>query len=631
MIKKIIIFICFFVGLFAYGQNKPKNVKVKIFDVVLDTIQIDSLSINPNYFRVYYANNQLIDSAFYHVDFVKSTLLLKNNFDNSIKQVKVEYQELPKFLTKTYRAFNSDLIVPKTTDESKLFSYQAKNKNNLLKPFDGLYTSGSLSRGITIGNNQDAVVNSNFNLQIEGKLSKDIGIRASITDNEIPLQEGGYTQRLDEFDKVYMELFSKNWSIKAGDIDLQNANSNFMHFQKKISGVSVNAKLNHDKGKTDIFASGAIVKGRFHSFNFNGIEGNQGPYKILGPDREQFILMISGSERVYANGVLLKRGENFDYTIDYNTSEIIFTTLYMVTSNLRFTIEYQIADRNYTRFLTFDGAEYNSDKIKIGIKYYNETDSKNKTFQQDLTDSQKQILANAGDDQSKMVAPSVISSVYAENKILYIKSIDNNIDIFKYSTNPDDELYQVSFSYVGENKGDYFIQTTLATGRVYEYIPEINSIKQGSYSPVIQLVAPEKLQMVNVVANYNPSNKTSFNSEFAFSDKNQNLFSDLDNENNKGFASNISWQQTIVNKKWQLKSNLDYEFIDANFNTIERIRNVEFSRDWNIDNLITQNNQKQQYILGGLVFENDSIGIVNYNYENLHLGDDYKGSRHSFL
>jgi len=631
LIKKILIFICFFVGIFTYGQNKPKNIKIKTFNIVSDTIQIDSLSINPNYFRVYHIDNQLIDSVYYHVDFVKSLLVLQNNFDNSIKQIRVEYQELPTFLTKTYRAFNSDLIVPKTTDESKLFSYQAKNKNNFLKPFEGLYTSGSLSRGVTIGNNQDAVVNSNFNLQIEGKLSKNVGIRASITDNEIPLQEGGYTQRLDEFDKVYMELFSKNWSLKAGDIDLQNANSYLMRFQKKIAGVSVNAKLNHNEGQTDVFASGAIVKGKYYNFNFSGVDSNQGPYKILGPDNEQFILMISGSERVYANGVLLKRGENFDYTVDYNTAEITFTTLYMVTSNLRFNMEYQIADRNYTRFLTFDGAEYNSDKLKIGVKYYNETDSKNKTVQQDLTGEQKQILANAGDDLSKMVAPSAVSSVYAENKILYKKFSNNNIEYFEYSTNSDDELYQVSFSYVGDNKGDYFIQTTLATGRVYEYISEINSVKQGSYLPVIQLVAPEKLQMINMVANYNPSDKTSFNSEFAFSDKNQNLFSDLDNDDNKGFASKISWQQTLVNKKWQLKSNLDYEFIDKNFNTIERIRNIEFSRDWNIDNLFNQNNQKQQYVLAGLIFENDSIGVINYNYENLHLGDDYKGSKHSFL
>ncbi len=630
--KRFLVLICIFTGVLAFGQNKPKNVKTKTFTILSDTIQIDSLSINPNYFKVYnYIDNQIIEPYFYVVDFAKANLVFKNNLDTSINKVLIEYQPLPEFLTKTYVAFDNKLIVPQVTDESKLYSYQTNTKNKYFKPFDGLYTSGSLSRGVTIGNNQDAVVNSNFNLQIEGKLSKNVGIRASITDNEIPLQEGGFTQRLDEFDQVFIELFSDNWSISAGDIDLINPNSYLMRFQKKISGVSVKAKLNHDNGQTNVFASGALVKGRFNSFNFNGLDGNQGPYKILGPDNEQFVIMISGSERVFANGVLLKRGDNFDYTIDYNTAEITFTTLYTVTSNLRFTIEYQIADRNYTRFLTFDGAEFHSDNLKLGIKYYNETDSKNNPVQQDLTEDQKQILVLAGDDQSKMIAPSAIPSEFAENKILYKKVQLINQEIFEYSIDPDDDLYQVSYSYVGENNGDYIIETTLATGRVYKFVPEISNIKQGSYLPVIQLVAPEKLQMITIDANYNPNDKTNLNSEIAFSDKNQNLYSKIDNENNKGFASIINWEQIIFDKKWQLKSDLNYEYIDENFNTIERFRNVEFSRDWNINAVNGLKQQKQQYIVGGFTFSKDSTGMVNYNYENLVLGNDYNGDKHSLL
>ena len=631
LIKNFLVITCILIGVVAFGQNKPKNVKTKTFTIQSDTIQIDSISINSNYFKVYNTDNQEIDSIFYSIDFAAAKLILKSNFNNSYDKIKVDYQSLPNFLTKKYTAFDQDLIVPQITDESKLYSYQAKNKNSFSKPFDGLYTSGSLSRGVTVGNNQDAVVNSNFNLQIEGKLSPKVGIRASITDNEIPLQKGGYTQRLDEFDKVYMELYSRNWKLTAGDIDLMNTNSYFMQFYKKISGVSLNANLNHANSKTNIFASGALVKGRFHSYKFNGIDGNQGPYKILGPDNEQFVLMVSGSERVFANGVLLKRGESFDYIIDYNTSEITFTTIYSVTSNIRFTIEYQIADRNYTRFLTFDGAEFNSNKLKVGVKYYNETDSKNKTVHQDLTDEQKQILADAGNDQSKMVAPSAIPAVYAENKILYKKVVENNQESYVYSNDPNDELYQVSFSYVGENKGNYFIKTTLATGRIYEFITEINGLKQGSYLPVILLVAPEKLHMITVNASYDPSDKTKFKSEFAFSDKDQNLFSNINNDNNKGFASKVNWEQTIIDRKWQLKSILDYEFIDKNFRTIERYRSVEFSRDWNINNNLNQTQQEQQYILGGLSFVKDSIGSINYTYENLNLGENYKGNKHGFL
>lgn len=627
--KRILTIIIIFTGCFVFGQNKPHDIKTKIFNVESDTIQIDTLSINPNYIKVYNSQNHEIDSLYYEIDFAKSQLYIKNEIIKDLGIIKIEYLPFPEFLTKTYVAFDKSLVVPRVTDDAILYSYQDKNRSENFKPFDGLYTRGSLSRAVTVGNNQDAVVNSNFNLQIEGKLAKNVGIRASITDNEIPLQEGGYSQRLNEFDKVFIELFSKDWSLKAGDIDLNNSNSYFMNFQKKISGILVNANLKKNNSKTNIFASGALVRGRFNSYNFNGIDGNQGPYKILGPNNELFVFIVSGSERVYANGVLLKRGENFDYTIDYNTAEISFTTVYPVNSNMRFIIEYQISENNYTRFLTFDGVEFNSDKLKVGLKYYNETDAKNKPVQQELTDIQKQIMADAGDDKSEMIAPSIVPTAYSENKVLYKKENQNNQIIFVYSNNPADELYQVAFSYVGENNGDYNIQTTLASGRVYEYVFDINGVKQGSYISAIQLIAPEKKQIFALNADFNPNEKTMIKSELALSNYDQNLFSDLDDENNNGFASKLNWQQILIDKKSNLTTDVDLEYVDENFETVERFRNIEFSRDWNINNIYNIDKQKQLFLGGSLNYSIDSTFMVNYKLEKLELGDSYNGTRNS--
>ena len=223
--KKVLVILYLLIGFIGFGQDKPENIKTKTFTVSSDTIQIDTLSINPNYFKVYNIENQELDTDIYKVDYAKSLLfIIKDSLKNK-NEIKVVYQPLPEFLTQNYAAFDRDLIVPKATDNAVLYSSMDKSRNKYLKPFDGLYTRGSLSRGVTVGNNQDAVVNSNFNLQIEGKLSNRVGIRASITDNEVPLQSGGYTQRLDEFDRVFIELFSKDWSIKAGDIDLINTES----------------------------------------------------------------------------------------------------------------------------------------------------------------------------------------------------------------------------------------------------------------------------------------------------------------------------------------------------------------------------------------------------------------------
>ena len=627
--KKILFLLLLFFSCFiTQAQTIQQNSVTKIFETNKDTLQIDSVSISSQNFKVYNIQDQLINSKYYQIDFAKAQLILQERIKNTNYQIKVSYESLPDFLTKKYAVLDQKIIAQKTTDLTNLYNPNTLQKNKNKKIFDGLYTSGSLSRGVTMGNNQDAVVNSNFNLQIEGNLSENVGIRASITDNNIPLQEGGYTQRLNEFDRVFIEMYGKNWNVKAGDIYLQNTENYFLKFNKKVAGVYVDAQIDHNFGKSKVFASGALVRGKFTTYKFTGVEGNQGPYKMIGENNEQFFLIVSGSETVYANGIPLKRGENFDYIIDYNNGEIIFTTLYPVNANMRFTIDFQIVENNYTRFITYDGVEISSDKLHIGVKYYNETDSKNKTLHQDLTEEQQQILANAGDDTSKMVSISAVPQVYTENKILYKKVLENSIEKFVYSNNPEDELYEVRFSYVGENNGNYFIETTLASGRVYAFLDPVNNIKQGSYAPVIRLVAPQKLQIANIDMAYHFNEKSVIKSEFAFSNNDQNLFSSIDNENNNGFAGKINWKQNIFDKKWKLDGLADYEFISNNFQTVERYRNVEFSRDWNINNIDSLYNYDQQYFTSRLTLSNNEKGVINYQYENLNFNDFFKGNRH---
>lgn len=629
--KRILVLAVFCLSAWAQAQIGTRESRIKNLEVLSDTLRIDSVSISPYYFEVYDEKGNEIDAGSYSVDPAKGLFISGDDFPYRGGVIEVRYERLPDFMTRSYQAFEPDLIVPRATSDAQVYSSMVGRKSTREEPFAGLSTRGSLSRGVTIGSNQDAVVNSNFNLQIEGRLSEKVGIRASITDNEIPLQSGGFTQRLDEFDQVFIEMFSDNWGLRAGDLDLINRENYFMRFQKKVSGIMVNALPGQKAGEAEVFASGAIVRGKFNSFKFTGQDGNQGPYRIEGPENQQYAIMISGSERVYANGVLLKRGENFDYTIDYNTAEITFTSLYTVTSNLRFTIEYQLAERNYTRLLTYDGVRFNKKDWHASVQYYNESDLKNSPLDQELTDAQKEILAEAGNDTDRMIASSEVPAEYAENRVLYRKEGNAGKVIYVYSNNPDDELYQVSFSFVGENNGDYLIETTLAAGRVYVYIDPANGIPQGSYMPVIQLVAPEKYQMINLAGGYHPSDKTEVAAELAISDRDLNLYSGIDDDSNKGFAGKLDYDQRILGRAWKLNGVIGVEYLSDNFSSIERIRNVEFARDWNIDLLDIEQGQKQQLFQAGLVLANDSLGTFSYGFDELQIGEDYRGSKHRIL
>ena len=622
--KELIFIIVIFIGFSVQAQKDTIRFKTKNFQVVSDTIQIDSISISPYNFKVLNGLKQTVDTTEYRVNFAKSELILDHTKHTNIT---IEYNALPEFLTKTYSVFDKKLMVPYTTDLSRLYRVKSRKKNKNFTPFDGLNTSGSLSRGLTMGNNQDAVVNSNFDLQISGHLSKNVQLRASITDSNVPLQENGYTQRLDEFDRVFIELFSKNWSVKAGDINFQNTENHFLRFNKKVAGLMLNAHLNATESDTRLFASGALVRGQFASNEFVGQEGNQGPYKITGSTIDQYILLISGSEKVFVNGIQLKRGENNDYIIDYNTAEITFTATYPITANMRIKIEYQFSDQNYTRFVTYNGAEYKTDKLKIGFSFYNENDAKNQSLQQGLSNSQKEILSLAGDDVSQMNVSSAYADTFEEHKILYKKDIQNGEDIFVFSNDEADDLFNVRFTYVGSNNGSYTIQTTIASGRIYEYIAPLGGLLQGEYEPVVQLVAPEKLQIAVLNANFSPNSKTSINSEFAYSVNDKNLFSSFDDSNNSGYAGKIDWQQVLSDKNWKLSSAVDYEYVNQNFKTIERFRSIEFTRDWALINPLGN----QQFLSSGLSYSHPKKGKITYQFDWLSFSENFTGIKHNFF
>ena len=614
----LLLFLISTVQLFA--QTESSSIIKKKYVVKNDTIQISPVSISPYGFKVLSDLQTEIDSSNYAIDFSKAVLIFKPNIQPKLTEVTIEYLPYPDFLTKTYMAFDKKLIVPNTSVENQLFSLNYNQQKVQYKPFDGLNTSGNITRGLTVGNNQNGVTNSTLDLQIEGKLSDKVTLKASIIDTNLPIQENGNTYKLNEFDRVFIELSSDTWQINAGDIYLHNTETSFLRFNKKVSGLSVNAQIKNENSEINFETSGAIVKGKYKKIQFNGREGNQGPYS-LSDLNNSYILILSNTEQIYVNGIQLKRGEENDYSIDYNTAEITFSTTFPITANMRITAEYQYTDRVYTRFVTYNNIDYNTEKLAVSGYFYNENDLKNQPLEQDLSDEQKQLLTNAGNNKSLMVSPSAYEDAFSEDKIQYKKTNIGTTEIFEYSTNETDELYNVSFTYVGENLGNYTLKDVVANGKIYEYIGE----NLGNYNPVVQLTAPDKLQLFVLKTLYKPTPKTTLNIETAFSSNDDNLFSIIDDENNKGLATKIGWEQLLLQNKWELKSNVKFDYLNEYFTSIERIQSIEFNRDWNIETIAGT-----QKLLNTSLQLSKQKNKVIYEFENLEFSDYFTGNKHQF-
>lgn len=604
----------FIIGFSVQSQTISTDFRKRIIEVKQDTIRIDSVAINPQKFKILNFSKKEILSSEFNMDFSNAILIINSK---KYKNITVEYFRFPDFITKTYTPFDEKLILQSNTNEGQLYSLTTNKKKLAIKPFSGLETRGFISRGITSGNNQNSVTNSALDLEISGKLSKDVTLRATIFDTNIPVQENGVSQNFTDFDRIFIEMYTDDWRIKAGDLSLKNTETFFFPFTKQVAGLEVEANVNDN---LKVAASGAVVRGKFNTYNFTGVEGNQGPYKIYGANNEAVILMIEGAEQVYVNGTQIKRGENEDYTINYNLGEISFNTTFPITNDMRIWIDFQYAERNYTRFITYDKAEYKGEKFSIAGYFYSENDAKSQPLQQSLTTEQTEILANAGNNIDAMITESAYLDTYNENKILYKKVIIGNLEYFEYSTNASDELYTVSFSNVGTNNGDYVLDNTIATGSIFKFV----GTNLGNYSSITRLIAPTKSQLFIVKSGLNNSKKTILDAEVAISNNDSNLFSNIGDNQNIAGAAKINWEELLIDKKWRLTSKISHEYAQENFFSEQGYEPVEFNRNWNI----LTNKATKNFFQSEINFTNKKDDFVLYRFNNLTYNNSFKGTKH---
>jgi hypothetical protein len=598
---------------------------IKTYKVV-DSIQIDTSSISPFDFSVLDLKNNPIDTTLYKVNFRRAMLFAKPQLKESYENIRIEYYKLPEFLTQKYSLYDPKIIINAQQNKDSYFDLINTKKKTFESPFKGLNTSGNISRAVVVGNNQNTVTQSELDLQISGKISPNVSLRASIQDANVPRQNNGYSQRLDEFDQIFIELDGPNWGIRAGDIDLIEANSFFGAFTKRVQGLQLSVDLKNEDKLTNFGVAGALVRGVFARTQIQAQEGNQGPYKIRGPNGELFVLIVSGSEAIFVNGKRLKRGENFDYIINYNAGELIFNSTYPITSEMRIIVEYQYTEQNFTRFVAQAKSSHQSEKWGIHGMYFNESDLKNQPLQQSLNQEQVQALAEAGDDENQMFVPSAVEAEFSENRILYKKDFINGNEVFAFSNNPDDELFSVTFTNVGANQGNYILTNANTITSIYEYVQPLNGVPQGNFEPVRQLIAPQRLQMATLNGYYTISKKTKVDYELAISQNDRNLFSGLDDENNNGLAGRFNFTQNLIQSenKTNLDVGVDINYIDANFTPIQRLFNVEFTRDWNINNpsgnqLLTDAYAK--FRLKENIFS-------TYRFQHLEFSETYTGNKH---
>lgn len=559
---------------------------------IQDTLVLDSLSVAAHSLKI-----EGISPADFHFNAPLSVLTWVKK--PPLDSVRIQYRILPFSFSKPH--FHHDLGLIDSTIAFPFHSFleqDLQKENTAFVSFKKIDFQGTYGRSLTLGNKQDVTLNSNFDLQLNGYILDSVRVEAALTDNNIPFQPDGNTQRVQEFDKVYITFEKQAHLLTVGDYEIKRPNSYFLNFDKRVQGLYYEGNFkHHPKIKSRSKAGFSVAKGEFARNIFEGKEGNQGPYKLTGNNGEQFFIVLAGSEKVYINGLLMERGEDRDYIIDYNTAELRFMPRRLITKDARIQIEFEYQNRNYLNTLFYLAEEVDvHDRWHFQFHGYSNQDAKNQNYQQDLDAGQKQFLRSVGGQVNQAFFPSIQPDTLGENKVLY-RLTDSLVEgvlydsVFVYSTAKDSTLYRLGFSYVGENKGNYRLSASATNGRSYEWIAPEAGQARGNYAPYILLITPKQQQFFSVAAQFDIDSQKQVGVELASSFYNVNTFGPKSETKSSGMAGRVFYKgkrpfgiiDSLGQQAWEWKNELNLEWNQATFKALAPYRNVEFERDWTLD------------------------------------------------
>lgn len=611
------------------AQSNVRSKTLRITDQLL--VLKDSLPIFPQSVEAYLLPSSFkLDNATILVQADSLIIdLSKLNINDTLLKIKYRVLNRPEFTT--LKLMDTSQISKQTLNPFLAYQFSEDKKVPSLG-FGNLNYRGSISRSILAGNNQDLSLNSNLNLQFSGKIDPETEIAAVITDNNIPIQPDGATRQIQEFDKIYIQVTRKKTSLLAGDYEIGSPDGYFMKYYKKLRGATLtNTSQISESTTLQSKASFAISRGKFNRMVINGIEGNQGPYKLVGADGESFIIILSGTEKIYLDGIVLQRGLQDDYTIDYNRGDFSFTPKRLISKDSRIIVEFEYVVQNYVRSIVTLSEKAQINKTIIGVNVYSEQDSKNLPGSLQLSPAEKLALEQAGDSLSLASVISIDSSSTDPIKYRLIDSLGFT-NILEYSSDPTTGKYTANFSFVGNGNGNYILDSGQGVnGRIFKWVaPDQNGKSTGNYSAIKKLIPPTLQQLASISINTPLSSNMNLSSEIAFSKLDKNRFSSLDSKDNNGYAGKVSL--TRVDSLGKLKKNIvlssfaEMEFISTYFKALNPFRNAEFNRDYNYKPLSSE----EVWINAGVGIKLGKTFSGKYTYNRFNQGSLFNAQKHDF-
>jgi len=504
----------------------------------------------------------------------------------NLQSLHFSYMVYPWNLNESKGYTDSLILKPLSFDIlNQIYTQKINKPHRPTSNWKNIQQEGEFMRGITVGNNKDAALNSNLDIKFKAETGKNTTATAIIRDKQLPTQAQGITSNIEELNQIYFELKNPQLLAQAGDFIIQN-NSPLFHYQKKVRGLAFEFHPNDFKTKIALNKN----KGEFKRQEIKALNGNF-RYFLTGKNGEMPITVLSASEKIYIDGKRQKRGR--DYTIDYNTGELRFDSKNLLNNTMHIVaeFEYQTGDN---LFSIYQNSEYNGNKWRLGIGYSGNWQSKGDILNLTNDSSILQEIYSTNNELSFINLSHFQIKKPNANELRY-QMIDTTIanqkydSVFVFSTDSNQTLYQVQFSFVGENKGSYIIDTSSINANIFKWVAPVNNKKQGNYSIYTPVSLPNANHYLNFYGEYKLKKGKSLSFDFVQNEFLSNRFPSPKNYKTT-YAGSISYSDSI---KMDSSNFQRYEYSifrqSADFLPLEPLFGTEFLRKWDLKDSILLN------------------------------------------
>jgi hypothetical protein len=434
-----------------------------------------------------------------------------------------------------------------------------------------LQLSGSNNIGVSFGGNREATLDQSLRVEVSGELGEDLRVNAVLADDNLPVTAEGSTEELGDLSKVFIEMQGPVVGGVIGDYTLGRTQGDLVDFRRDLRG----GELRLDVGGQQLAVGAGLAKGDFETATFRGVEGKQGPYELLSARRIEFSTIVPGSERVYLDGAILRRGENQDYVVDYDRGELRFTSRRRITADSEIAVDFQVNGAGYRRQTSDARLDGTFGSMKVHGLVFSESDDRDAPYTGAFTPEDLTALEGAGD--RPVIAPGI--EVVGVGRGLYrADPVDSTIVRYAPITGDLD----VHFYEAGAGMGAYEDSLDAFSGRrVFVY----RGSGRGAFAIGRQLVPATQHRLASAQVEAAPWSGTRVAGEFSVSGYDANVFSPLDDTDNVGEAVDLRLDmgQKALAGQGGAGAQLHVSQLSSRFHAPGRARVPFYYKEWNAE------------------------------------------------